>query len=169
MFWFICFSVVLFLVVNTILHFAHSPSKHHEHMSEEIKSNDDGREVEVKRISPLIESVVWGAIVVEGKGKGKDWKIFPNGAREWNWGETGTSHSPGIQIADIQELLDNGANFIVLSSGLEAVLQTKQETIDFLQRESIKFEILKTPKAVDTYNELAKKGMHVGGLFHSTC
>ena len=45
----------------------------------------------------------------------KDAKLFPGGSREWNWRETGTEHVPGIQPADVQELLDHGAKVVVLS------------------------------------------------------
>jgi len=38
----------------------------------------------------------------------KDAKLFPGGSCEWNWRETATEHVPGIQIADVQELLDRG-------------------------------------------------------------
>ena len=59
--------------------------------------------------SPRINHVSWGRLEVEGGAEPyKDAKLFPGGSREWNWRETGTSHSPGIQIADVQELLDHG-------------------------------------------------------------
>ena len=66
--------------------------------------------------SPQITHVSWGRLEVEGKAKPyKDAKLFPGGSREWNWRETGTVHVPGIQPADVQELLDHGAKVVVLS------------------------------------------------------
>jgi hypothetical protein len=57
--------------------------------------------------SPQITHVSWGRLEVEGKaGPYKDAKLFPGGSREWNWRETGTEHVPGIQPADVQELLE---------------------------------------------------------------
>jgi len=47
-------------------------------------------------------------MVVEGLGSGKDFKLYPGGGREWDWRETNTEHVPGIQHADVQELLENG-------------------------------------------------------------
>jgi len=34
-------------------------------------------------------------------------KLFPGGLREWDWRETGTRHVPGIQHADVQELIEH--------------------------------------------------------------
>ena len=72
---------------------------------------------ERERRSPRITTLAWGRIEVEGVGKFKDAKVFPGGAREWDWNETGTAHEPGIQPADVTELLDHGATTIVLSQG----------------------------------------------------
>jgi hypothetical protein len=51
--------------------------------------------------SPRISHLSWGHIEVEGHPPFKDAKIFPGGAREWDWRETGTRHVPGIQPADV--------------------------------------------------------------------
>ena len=55
---------------------------------------------------PPIESVSWGRITLRGGRRFKDVKLYPGGAREWDWKESGTRHSPGIQLEDVQELLD---------------------------------------------------------------
>jgi hypothetical protein len=65
--------------------------------------------------SPRITNVSWGRLEVEGEAKSyKDAKLFPGGSRDWNWRDTNTSHRPGIQIADVQELLEHGSKVIVL-------------------------------------------------------
>ncbi len=66
---------------------------------------------------------------VEGVGTGKDFKLYPGGGREWDWRETGTEHSPGVQPADVEELLQNGANVIVLSRGMLWRLKVCPETL----------------------------------------
>jgi hypothetical protein len=66
--------------------------------------------------SPRIKNVSWGRLEVEGRAEPyKDAKLFPGGSREWNWQETGTGHSPGIQPTDVRELLDHSAKVVVLS------------------------------------------------------
>ena len=52
--------------------------------------------------SPKILYLSWGRLEVEGQDYPfKDAKLFPGGAREWDWKETGTGHEPGIQLTDV--------------------------------------------------------------------
>ena len=113
--------------------------------------------------------VSWGRLEVEGKTEPyKDAKLFPGGSREWNWRETGTEHSPGIQAGDVRELLEHGARVVVLSRGMKKCLEVPAETLDFLKAKRIKTHVLPTPEAVELYNKLAGESP-VGGLFHTTC
>ncbi|HXG30678.1 MAG TPA: Mth938-like domain-containing protein [Thermodesulfobacteriota bacterium] len=119
--------------------------------------------------SPRITRLSWGLIEVEGEERPfKDAKVFPGGAREWDWNETGTRHVPGIQPADVEELLEHGATEVVLSKGIYQQLGVCPETIEMLKGRGIPFHILQTEEAVRLYNELREK-KRVGGLFHSTC
>ena len=119
--------------------------------------------------SPVIELLSWGLMQVHGLGAGKDMKMWPGGGRAWDWRETKTEHVPGIQVADIAELIDHGASVIVLSRGMQLVLQTPPETIVWLDQQPVKYHRLETREAAKLYNELAGQGVAVGGLFHSTC
>ena len=121
-----------------------------------------------KSQSPRISNVSWGRLEVEGQGAFKDAKLYPGGAREWDWRETGTRHVPGIQPADVAELLEHGAEVVVLSKGVLERLQVCPETLDLLKNKGIPAHVLPTEDAVRLYNELAAK-QKVGGLFHSTC
>ncbi len=118
--------------------------------------------------SPRISHISWGRMVVEGVGEGKDFKLYPGGGREWNWRETGTQHDPGIQPADVEELLDKGATVVVLSRGMELALKTRPETTRLLEQRGITVHMKETKEGVDLYNQLAETRA-VGGLFHSTC
>jgi len=119
--------------------------------------------------SPRITHLSWGQVNVEGKETPyKDAKLFPGGSREWDWNETGTSHEPGIQPADVEELLQNGANIVILTKGINDRLQTDSQTIEMLKKKGVKYHILQTEEAVRKYNQLCEKEL-VGGLFHSTC
>jgi hypothetical protein len=119
--------------------------------------------------SPLITDLSWGRMAVEGVGRGKDFKLWPGGGRAWDWRETGTQHVPGIQPADVQELLENSCQAIVLSRGMLRRLQTCQETLDLLESQGIAVHVAETKKAVEIYNDLVQREQAVGGLFHSTC
>jgi hypothetical protein len=118
--------------------------------------------------SPRISHISWGQIKVDDEKQYKDVKLYPGGSREWDWSETGTHHTPGIQPADVRELLERGANVIVLSKGFDERLQISSETIQLLQEKGIPFHILQTEEAAKKYNQLCEKES-VGGLFHSTC
>ena len=119
--------------------------------------------------SPRIVSASWGSMLIEDVGAGKDLKLWPGGGREWDWSETGTHHVPGIQAADVQELLDHGSEVVVLSRGMQLRLQTCRETLALLESRGIDVHVAETAQAVKIYNELAAAGAAVGGLFHSTC
>ena len=118
--------------------------------------------------SPRVESIDWGRMEIEGIGPGKDFKLFPGGGRPWNWTETGTHHLPGIQPADVDELLAKGSRVIVLSRGMMLVLWTMPETLALLEEAGVDVHVDETRRAVGIYNELAEREP-IGGLFHSTC
>src|ERR1700730_12116339 len=118
--------------------------------------------------SPRISHLSWGRIVVEGHPPFKDAKVFPGGARAWDWDETGTRHTPGIQPLDVQELIEHGATAVVLSKGIWERLQVCPETLEVLANNGIEVEVLQTEAAVERFNEL-RESVPVGGLFHSTC
>jgi hypothetical protein len=96
-------------------------------------------------------------------------QALSGGAREWDWNETGTSHEPGIQPADVEELLDRGATVVVLSRGFHERLRVCPETLRMLEERKIPVYIEQTEEAVRLYNELSKENEKVGALVHSTC
>ncbi len=120
-------------------------------------------------LSPRIAEIAWGRMTVEGLGSGRDFKLWPGGGRSWDWRETGTHHEPGIQPADVAELVEHGASTVVLSRGMWPALKTCDETIHCLERQGVSVRRAETHDAVRIYNELADRGEPVGGLFHSTC
>ncbi len=118
--------------------------------------------------SPSIRSLHWGSVDTD-VGSFRDAKLWPGGGRGWDWDETGTSHQPGIQPADVAELVDNGARTVVLSRGQEHRLQVMDATVERLQELGVAVEVLESGAAVDRYNQLAVDGQAVGALIHSTC
>jgi hypothetical protein len=106
---------------------------------------------------------------VDGLGQGRDFKLWPSGGREWDWRETGMHHSPGISPDELDEVVENGAEVVVLSRGMLKRLEVTAEAISWLENRGLSYHIEPTKKAVKTYNRLAGEGVLVGGLFHSTC
>ena len=119
--------------------------------------------------SPKIDDISWGTTKVEGaSGPYKDAKLYPGGSRSWDWNETGTDHSSGVQPEDVKERVQNGAEIVVLSKGMNQRLQIRQETLDWLKEQGIETHVYPTDEAVTRYNELADENP-VGALIHSTC
>lgn len=119
-----------------------------------------------------ISYVSWGRMEVEINGEErtfKDCKVWPGGAVEWDWRLTGTHHRPGIQPADIEEILAQDVEVMVLARGMQHRLQTSPETEALLRSEGINYHIEETTRAVALFNRLMEAGKRVGGIFHSTC
>jgi hypothetical protein len=129
-----------------------------------ISSSANQRE----RRSPRIMMLAWGRIEIEGVGKFRDAKVFPGGAREWDWSETGTAHEPGLQPADVAELLDHGATTIVLSQGMLRRLHVCPQTLRLLEERHVQTHVLPTAEAIELYDRLRDREQ-VAGLFHTTC
>ncbi len=114
-----------------------------------------------------IKAIKWGKIEV-GEKVYKDAMIYPEGSKAWDWNISGTSHSPGIQTADIKFLIDKGAKVIVLSAGYFKRLKLSEDAKNYLIKHSIEYYYRKTGEAADLFNQLANEKA-VGGLFHTTC
>ena len=117
--------------------------------------------------SPRITHLSWGHLETES-GRFKDARLYPGGAEEWDWNETGTSHDPGIQPADVERLLERGATIIVLSKGFHERLGIAPETRSMLEERGVPAHIAQTEEAARLYDEL-RRTEKVGALIHSTC
>ena len=134
-------------------------------MQEDHTMSDD-------RVICQITHLRWGEIEITLEGKCftfKDCKLWPGGARSWDWGETGTEHKPGVQPADVEEILRNGAEVVVLGVGVFSRLKVCPETEEILKEQGIEYHILETTKATQLFNQLAKQGKKAGALIHTTC
>lgn len=119
--------------------------------------------------SPEILSSGWGKMSVAGMAGGKDFKLWPGGGRNWDWGEHGTGHRRGIQPGDVAELIAQGCRIVILTTGRFNRLKVPQETVTQLQQQGVEVIVAGTKKGIEIYNDYARRGKAVGGLFHSTC
>ncbi|XP_077663342.1 mth938 domain-containing protein isoform X3 [Eretmochelys imbricata] len=78
-------------------------------------------------------------------------------------------HSPGVQPADLEEVVKKGVKTLVIGRGMNEALQVPASTVDYLKKNGIDVLVLQTEKAVKEYNALVAQGVKVGGVFHSTC
>jgi len=133
-----------------------------------MMDNKDNSDDQQKK-SPKIQSFKWGSMKIEGIGSGKDFKLWPGGGRPWDWSESGTAHSPGILVADVEELVSSGCNVVVLTQGMSSNLKVPTETLEYLRSKNIELIVSDTAEGVKIYNEYVDREILVGGLFHSTC
>jgi hypothetical protein len=123
--------------------------------------------MEERTSSPRVTHLSWGCLEVDGRSF-KDAKLFPGGARTWDWNETGTRHEPGIQPSDVEELLEHGATAVVLSKGFDERLGVTRDVLRMLEERGIATYVRQTGEAIELYNQL-RESERVGALIHSTC
>ena len=123
---------------------------------------DEGR-------SPQVTDDGWGFVEVDRVGRLRDAKLWPGGGRGWDWNETGTHHRPGIQPADLAELLEHEPDVVVLSRGRELRLETSPDAAALLDSHGVDVVQAETGAAIDAYNRLAGQGRRVAALLYSTC
>lgn len=119
--------------------------------------------------SPQIQHDGWGFVDVDGLGRMRDAKLWPGGGRAWDWNETGTRHQPGIQPADVAELLDREPEVVLLSRGRQLRLETAPETLSLLESRPLEVVRAETGHAIEEYNRLSGEGRRVAALLHTTC
>lgn len=130
--------------------------------SEPVTSSEAGA------TSPRVLELSWGSVATEA-GTFRDAKLWPGGGRGWDWTETDTHHEPGVQPADVAELLEHGADVVVLSRGQQGRLSVPGHTVASVREAGATVEVHGTEAAVTRYNELVAAGAAVGALLHSTC
>ena len=116
-----------------------------------------------------ISAMSWGEIVMEDGPIFKDVMLAPGLIQEWDWRKSGTSHTKGIQISDIDFLIDHGIEALVLSRGYEVKLTISEATLKYAKSKLKKVLYGQSEAAVAEYNRLVKSGSRVGALIHSTC
>ena len=121
---------------------------------------------------PVVTHFEWGRVEVTNddatKHTYRDCILTPDSSKEWNWTSTGTRHHPGIQVADVEPFIKQ-VDVVVLSQGVDGVLEIMPETIAYLQRMKKEYTIARTPTAIQAYKDLVAAGKKVGALLHSTC
>ena len=122
-----------------------------------------------KPISPRILTSGWGKMTIDGLGRGKDFKLWPGGGREWGWAEHGTGHGRGIQPGDVEELIGHGCEIIILTTGRMRRLRVAPATLALLDNQRVETIVVDTQEGINIYNDYTQQGKAVGGLFHSTC
>lgn len=118
--------------------------------------------------SPRIDRLEWGTVHTE-VGSFRDAKLWPGGGRGWDWNETGTHHSPGVQPDDVVELLEYGCQTVIIGRGQHRRLHVTDEARDLVETRGAELMVFESSEAVARYNSLVENDEAVGALIHSTC
>ncbi len=122
-----------------------------------------------QRPAPQIVAHSWGRIEVEGLGSGRDWQLWPGGGCPWDWRVHDTGHFRGVAEEDVEEVVERSATTVVIGCGRLGRLRVPSALVDNFTAQGVKVIVATTGRALAIYNDLARRGVAVGGLFHSTC
>jgi hypothetical protein len=120
------------------------------------------------RPSPLVAAFRWGVIEDSTGRVFKDARLYPGGTEGWDWRKTGTQHEPGIQVADFEDLLTLRPASVILTRGVQLVLQVPEATVAHARASGAEVFVLQSEDAIAEYNRRARREPVVA-LIHSTC
>ena len=120
-------------------------------------------------MKPRIDRTAFGSITIDGALFEHDVIIRLNGRPEKRKKKLskavyGTSHI--ISLAEAEHAFEKGAERLIIGAGQNGMVKLSDEAADYFKRKDCQVELLRTPKAIEAWNEA--KGAVIG-LFHVTC
>ena len=112
-----------------------------------------------------IESYSFGHMVINGTSYTKDVVIYPDGRIQSPWWR---KQGHVLAVIDLQELIAASPGIIICGTGAMGVMRPSAEIKKYLVDHNIDFIAQRSPRAVETYNQLSGE-RKVGGCFHLTC
>ena len=112
----------------------------------------------------MINEHKFGSFVVDGRSYLGDIKIIMNKVRYW-----GDRKKHTVSFEDVKELIDSGAEMIVVGTGNSGYLEVPPEIKDLILGKGMRLFVDINLKAIDKYNELTSQNKNVAALFHATC
>lgn len=108
-----------------------------------------------------VERIRFGEIVIGGRRYDHDVTIHPDGRV--------TARSGGHHIGreEVEELLREGADVVVVGTGIYGVARMGEEDLKALSS-GVELHVMKSPEAVETLRRLWGK-RRVGAIIHVTC
>ncbi|KAL0629730.1 Mth938 domain-containing protein, partial [Plecturocebus cupreus] len=68
-------------------------------------------------------------------------------------------HSPGVQPADVKEVVEKGVQTLVIGRGMSEALKVPSSTVEYVKKHGIDVRVLQTEQAVKEYNALVAQGV----------
>lgn len=114
---------------------------------------------------PRIDSYGFGHVEIDGTTYTSDVIILPDGVRGDWWRDEGHSVTRG----DLASVVEAGADVLVIGQGAHGCMKVPDETAAWLRESGIEPVAAVTPRAVEAYNQHARRGVSVAAALHLTC
>jgi hypothetical protein len=120
-------------------------------------------------MKPRIDGTRFGSITIAGVTFGRDVLIRLDGEvrkrkKKLSKAVYGTSHV--LSLDEAEHVYEKGAERLIVGAGQSGLVKLSDEAADYFRRKGCRVDLLRTPKAVEAWNEA--KGAVIG-LFHVTC
>ncbi len=112
-----------------------------------------------------ITNYTFGHIEVDGKNYSTDVVITPEGVQNGWWRAEGHN----LAIGDLDTAIDAKPQVVVIGTGYFGRMRVPDATRSFLNDKGIKVEVVKTPEAVDVFNQLQQNCARIVAALHLTC
>lgn len=118
---------------------------------------------------PQIDGVEFGSVTVGGETFEHDIHIRAQGKikkrkKKWARKDYGTSHMIGPR--ELKKALARGAEVLIIGEGFDGMVRLADEGRELLEQRGVRWQILPTPDAVETWNEAeGRKAL----ILHVTC
>lgn len=116
-----------------------------------------------------VDSLSFGSIVVSGEKHRRDVILLPGGALKHRRGGFWIFGSHSIKRYEIEELVEAGAEEIVVGTGTNAKAGLSNEAKAYVEQAQLQLHSLPSYEAVPVFNRMVDQGKKVAALVHITC
>jgi hypothetical protein len=112
-----------------------------------------------------IDSYQFGRIVIDGTAYNSDCLILGGSVRPGWWRKQGHL----LTVEDLKPVIAAKPSILVVGCGASGMMRVSENIGQVLREQNIELLAADTHKAVERFNELARKGENAAGAMHLTC
>jgi hypothetical protein len=116
-----------------------------------------------------VDSLSFGSIAVDGERHRRDVILLPGGALKHGRGDFWKTEASGFKRHEIEELVEAGAEEIVVGTGTNAKAGPSNEAKSRVEQAQLQLHSLPSCEAVPVFNRLVDQGKTVAALVHIAC
>lgn len=107
----------------------------------------------------------FGRIHIDGKTYDKDVVVYQDHIDSPWWRKEGHK----LFVNDLTHVLEVRPDVLVIGTGYYGCMQVPDEVLEELRKRGIEPRVYNTQTAIDEYNRLEKRHVHVSAALHLTC